>query len=81
MRQETIMQRMVKGSDAAKQYYTKGGNISGAVYTSQGEHWDFISDVMRVNIESNPLHMVQFSNINQYEAEIIRMTLDLFHGD
>jgi len=80
-KQETIMQRMVKGSDVAKTYYTKGGNISGAVYTSQGDHWDFISDVMRVNIESNPLHMVQFSNINQYEAEIIRMTLDLFHGD
>jgi hypothetical protein len=52
------MQRMVKGSDAAKTYYTKGGNISGAVYTSKDEHWDFISEVMRVNIESNPLHMV-----------------------
>jgi sphinganine-1-phosphate aldolase len=25
--------------------------------------------------------MVQFANISQLEAEIIRMTLDLFHGD
>jgi sphinganine-1-phosphate aldolase len=25
---------MTKGSEAAKYYYTKGGNISGAVYTS-----------------------------------------------
>ena len=55
--------------------------MSGAVYTAKDDHWDFISDVMRLNIESNPLHMVQFANISQLEAEIIRMTLDLFHGD
>ena len=47
---------------------------------AEESHWDFISEVMRLNIESNPLHMVQFSNISQLEAEIIRITLDLFHG-
>ena len=75
------MRRMTTGRDAAKQFYTNGANMSGAVYTARDDHWDFISDVMRLNIESNPLHMVQFANISQLEAEIIRMTLDLFHGD
>lgn len=79
-KEETILNRMTTGSDAAKQYYTNGGRISGAVYMAQDSHWDFISQVMRLNIESNPLHMVQFSNISQLEAEVIRITLDLFHG-
>jgi sphinganine-1-phosphate aldolase len=80
-KEETILNRMTTGADAAKQYYTNGGRISGAVYMAQDSHWDFIGQVMRLNIESNPLHMVQFSNISQLEAEIIRVTLDLFHGD
>ncbi len=45
----------------AKAYYTNGGKISGAVYTKNEEHWDFISEVMRLNIESNPLHITEFS--------------------
>ena len=58
------MRRMTAGRDQAKEFYTKGASISGAVYTANAEHWDFISEVMRMNIESNPLHMVQFANIN-----------------
>ena len=52
------MRRMTAGRDQAKEFYTKGASISGAVYTANAEHWDFISEVMRMNIESNPLHMV-----------------------
>jgi sphinganine-1-phosphate aldolase len=35
---------------------------------------------MRENIESNPLHVVEFANIGQLEAEIIKMTLTLFNA-
>ena len=35
---------------------------------------------MRENIESNPLHIVEFANIGQLEAEVIRMTLSMFNG-
>jgi sphinganine-1-phosphate aldolase len=35
---------------------------------------------MRENIMSNPLHIVEFSNITQMEAEILKMTLNIFHG-
>jgi len=80
MLQETIMKRIKTGSDAAKKYYRDGGKMSGGVYTAKDEHWDFISDVMRQNIESNPLHFTEFANIGQLESEIIRVTLDLFNG-
>ena len=79
-KEETIMARIKQGSDESKKYYINGGKLSGAVYTAQEEHWDFISDVMRQSIVSNPLHIMEFSNITQMEAEIIRMTLNLFHG-
>lgn len=35
---------------------------------------------MRENIVSNPLHVVEFANITQLEAEIIRMTLNMFNA-
>lgn len=55
--------------------------MSGGVYTTDPEHWNFVSDAMRENIESNPLHVVEFANVGQMEAEILRMTIDLFNGD
>ena len=63
MHQETIMKRIKSGSEEAKKYYRDGGKMSGGVYTTKDEHWDFISDVMRLNVESNPLHFTEFSNI------------------
>lgn len=80
-REDTILSRMQQGSDQAKTYYNNGGKCSGAVYTNNDEHWDFISEVMRLHIESNPLHIVEFSYVGQLEAEIIRMALDLYHGN
>ena len=74
------MNRIKGGSTEAQKFYKNGGKLSGGVYMAQEEHWDFISEVMRENIESNPLHIVEFANIGQLEAEIIRMSLNLFHG-
>ena len=54
--------------------------MSGGVYTDKKEHWDFIGSAMRENIESNPLHFVEFAHVGQLEAEVIKMTLDAFHG-
>ncbi|CDW75009.1 sphingosine-1-phosphate lyase 1 [Stylonychia lemnae] len=79
-REDTIITRMQQGSEQARAHYTEGAKISGAVYTSNMEHWDFITDVMRLHIESNPLHMSEFAFVGQLEAEIIRMGLELYHG-
>ena len=80
-REETIMNRIKVGGEEASKFYKNGGKMSGGVYTTDPEHWNFVSNAMRENIESNPLHMVEFANVGQMEAEILRMTIDLFNGD
>jgi sphinganine-1-phosphate aldolase len=62
-------------------YYTDKGNVSGTVYTNDSQHWNFISEVMRKTIISNPLHFDEFMFITQMEAEIIRWTLNLYNGN
>ena len=74
------MARVKEGIAKSKKYYSNGGKLSGAVYTAQEEHWNFIADVMKETIVSNPLHLIEFSSVTQMEAEIIRMTLNLFNG-
>jgi len=55
--------------------------VSGAVYTADESHWDFIAEVMKHCIVTNPLHMDEFMYVTQCEAEILRWTLDLYNGD
>jgi len=55
--------------------------MTGAVYNNDDKHWNFIADVMRETIVSNPLHTDEFRYIPQMEAEIIRWTLNLYNGD
>lgn len=61
--------------------YTDGGNCTGAVYIKDEAHWSFISEVMRISVVSNPLHLSEFAYITQMEAEIVRWTLQLYNGD
>lgn len=63
MKEDTILTKMEQGSLAAKTHYTGGAKISGAVYTSNEEHWEFINNCMKLHIESNPLHITEFSFI------------------
>lgn len=51
------------------------------MYIDDEEHWDFVNDVMRMFVVSNPLHMEEFAPVCQMEAEIIRIVLNLYHGD
>ncbi|TNV81482.1 hypothetical protein FGO68_gene16508 [Halteria grandinella] len=79
-KEETILKRIKEGREEADKFFKNGGRLSGGVYTANEQHWDFISECMRENIESNPLHMAEFTNVTQMEAEILKMTLNLFHG-
>jgi sphinganine-1-phosphate aldolase len=81
MKHDTILARMDKGSEQSSKFYENGGKMSGGVYINDKAHWDMVSDAMRSQITSNPLHMMEFSFVGQLEAEIIRMTLDLFNAD
>jgi len=67
-------------ADVSAKRYRDGGNLTGAVYTKDETHWNFISDVMRASIVSNPLHIDEFLYVTQMEAEILRWTLDLYKG-
>lgn len=59
-KEETIINRMIAGSEVSKTYYQDGGRMSGGVYTADESHWDFISECMRQHIVSNPLHIQEF---------------------
>lgn len=43
-----------------RKYYTDGGNVTGAVYTADTAHWNFLGDVMKQSILTNPLHIDEF---------------------
>jgi len=75
------LDKIHKLNDGCRKYWTDGGNVSGAVYTSDETHWNFIAEVMRHCIVTNPLHIDEFLYITQMEAEIIRWTLNMYNGD
>ena len=77
---DRILERIQAKANVSAKRYKDGGNLTGAVYTKDDAHWDFICDVMRASIVSNPLHIDEFLYVTQMEAEIIRWTLDLYNG-
>jgi sphinganine-1-phosphate aldolase len=77
---DEILKRIQGNAAISSKKYKDGGNVTGAVYTKDEEHWNFISDVMRASIVSNPLHIDEFLYVTQMEAELIRWTLDLYNG-
>ena len=81
MKDETIFKRLEQGVDESKTHFSNGAKLSACVFIDSEQHWDFIAEVMRKTIHSNPLHITHFSYISQCEAEMIRMTLDLYNGD
>jgi len=78
--QEFILDFIKVKADSCKKFFSEGGNITGAVYNNDVEHWDFLSKAMRHPLMANPLHMNEFYYCNTMEAEIIRWTIDLYNG-
>lgn len=62
-------------------YNWKGGRVSGAVYNYDDDLAKLVGEVYRKTSYTNPLHPDIFPGINKMEAEIVRMTAVLFHGD
>ncbi|XP_074042202.1 sphingosine-1-phosphate lyase [Leptinotarsa decemlineata] len=59
----------------------KGGLVSGAVYYFNPDLIDLISKVYGKTSYTNPLHPDLFPGLCKMEAEVVRMTANLFHGD
>ncbi len=58
--EKIILDKVALFAQKSKKYYTNGGNTSGAVYTKDESHWEFLADVMKKSIISNPLHIEEF---------------------
>lgn len=58
------------------------GRMSGAVYVdyTNQDQLELVRDVFALTAYSNPLHVEVFPEIRKMEAEIIRITLNLFNG-
>ncbi|VVC95719.1 unnamed protein product [Leptidea sinapis] len=59
----------------------KSGNVSGAVYHTCEDISRVACDAYALTAYTNPLHADVFPGINKMEAEIVRMAINLFHGD
>jgi len=81
MTKQDVMAKITEFCAGSRKHYTDGGNVSGALYCSDDSHWEFIAEIMKKSIVSNPLFIDEFIWVTQLEAEIIRWTLDLYHGD
>jgi len=55
------LDKIGKAAENSEKLWTnEKGNLSGGVYYKDAEHWNFISDVIRLTVISNPLHMYEF---------------------
>ncbi|CAH2240397.1 jg3805 [Pararge aegeria aegeria] len=73
---EEIRKHLVLGS-----YDWKGGNVSGAVYHVNEDISRVACEAYALTAYTNPLHADVFPGINKMEAEIVRMSVNLFNGD
>jgi len=59
-KENKILERIQAKANVSSKRYKDGGNLTGAVYTKDETHWDFVCDIMRASIVSNPLHIDEF---------------------
>ncbi|XP_068631006.1 sphingosine-1-phosphate lyase [Battus philenor] len=62
-------------------YDWKKGSVSGAVYHLSDEIAKVACDAYSLTAYTNPLHADVFPGVNKMEAEVVRMAINLFHGD
>ena len=57
------------------------GALSGCVYGGDKNITDLTTKVYSKFLWSNPMHADVFPEVRKMEAEVVRMTCNLFHGD
>ncbi|XP_014087909.2 sphingosine-1-phosphate lyase [Bactrocera oleae] len=62
-------------------YSWREGRVSGAVYGFKEDLVELITEVYGKTSYTNPLHPDIFPGVCKMEAEVVRMTCTLFHGD
>ncbi|KPJ03380.1 PREDICTED: sphingosine-1-phosphate lyase [Papilio xuthus] len=71
----------IKDHLALGTYDWRGGSVSGAVYHLSEEIAKVACDAYALTAYTNPLHADVFPGVNKMEAEVVRMAVNLFHGD
>ena len=66
-----------RGSDADY----KGGRTWSLVYWAGDEHHDVVRAAHDLFLAENALNPMAFPSLKRMEAEVVRMTCTLFHGD
>lgn len=62
-------------------YDWKNGKVSGAIYRVDINLLQLMGDIYSIASYTNPLHPDVFPGICKLEAEVVRITCNLFHGD
>lgn len=57
------------------------GKLSGCVYGGDEHVTELVTKVFSKFAWSNPMHADVFPDVRKMEAEVVRMTCNLFHGD
>ncbi|CAL4177491.1 unnamed protein product, partial [Meganyctiphanes norvegica] len=60
----------------------QNGSISGGVFSGNDPHYNsLLTQIYGMTAWTNPLHADVFPGTRKMEAEIVRMTIGMFHGD
>ncbi len=59
----------------------KEGYVSGAVYSGDQEHIEFLNKIYAINSQTNPLHSDLWPSTTKYEAEVVSMTGKMLSAD
>ncbi|MCP4688498.1 MAG: aminotransferase class V-fold PLP-dependent enzyme [Desulfobacterales bacterium] len=59
----------------------RDGYASGAVYSGDEEHVDFLNRVYAISSQTNPLHSDLWPSITKFEAEVTAMTANMLGAD
>jgi glutamate/tyrosine decarboxylase-like PLP-dependent enzyme len=57
------------------------GRAFGFVYHGGAQHVEFMNKVYALFSSTNPLHTSAFPSVQRMEAQVVRMTADMLHGD
>jgi len=56
------------------------GKVTGAIYSGEQHHMDFIGRVYGMFAFYNPLHTALHPSLRQMDAEVVQMTINLYRG-
>lgn len=62
-------------------YDWERGKVSGTVYKSDKNLTQLMGNIYRISSYTNPLHPDVFPGVCKMEAEVVRITCNLFNGD